>query len=139
MSGGQDVVMPQLGQAMEFGVLTAWKVADGATIAVGEVIALVESDKASYDIEASSAGTLVHRVAEGAEVAVGDAIATIGSVGAAAPDGPIGSAGVEVTMPQLGQAMEFGTVTEWLISDCAPVIRGQAIASVVTDKANYEI
>jgi pyruvate dehydrogenase E2 component (dihydrolipoamide acetyltransferase) len=50
-----EIVMPQLGQAMESGVVTAWKLEDGSEVAAGETIAIVESDKASYDIEAAFA------------------------------------------------------------------------------------
>jgi pyruvate/2-oxoglutarate dehydrogenase complex dihydrolipoamide acyltransferase (E2) component/uncharacterized OsmC-like protein len=86
-----EIVMPQLGQAMESGVVAAWKLEDGSKVVAGETIAIVESDKASYDIEAAFAGTLSHIVDAGAEVNVGEPIATIAEAGGATPAGPIGA------------------------------------------------
>jgi len=73
-----DIVMPMFGQAMEFGVLVEWLTADGAEVAAGQPVASIESDKATYEIEAPVAGMIRHRVAIGAEVPVGDLLAVIG-------------------------------------------------------------
>ena len=85
MSETIDIVMPQLGQAMEFGKLVEWLVADGSTVERGQPIASIESDKATYEIEATASGPLHHIVQTGAEVPVGDRVAVIGK----RPDGRI--------------------------------------------------
>jgi pyruvate/2-oxoglutarate dehydrogenase complex dihydrolipoamide acyltransferase (E2) component/uncharacterized OsmC-like protein len=77
MSSRHAVVMPQLGQAMEFGTITQWLVAEGTQVTSGQAIALVETDKASYELEATAAGTIRRFAAIGAEVAVGEAVAQI--------------------------------------------------------------
>ena len=82
-----DIVMPMFGQAMEFGLLVEWLVQDGANVAAGQPIASIESDKATYEIEAPTAGMLTQRAAIGAEVPVGDVLAVIGAT-AAEPASP---------------------------------------------------
>ncbi|HEU4703692.1 MAG TPA: dihydrolipoamide acetyltransferase family protein [Conexibacter sp.] len=78
-----DVPMPRLSDSMEEGTLVQWLKADGETVARGEEIAEIETDKATMPYEADADGVLRHRVAEGAAVAVGATIATIGEDGAA--------------------------------------------------------
>jgi pyruvate/2-oxoglutarate dehydrogenase complex dihydrolipoamide acyltransferase (E2) component/uncharacterized OsmC-like protein len=73
------IVMPQLGQAMESGVVLEWMAADGAAVVIGQLIAQVESDKAVYEIEAHHEGILRHAVMAGDQVAVGEAIARVES------------------------------------------------------------
>ena len=63
------------------GRLSAWRVADGARVAAGEPIALIEAMKMELAVVAPRAGSLVQRVAAGATVATG---ARIGDV--QAPD-----------------------------------------------------
>jgi pyruvate dehydrogenase E2 component (dihydrolipoamide acetyltransferase) len=45
----------------------------------------------------------------------------------------------EVTMPQMGYDMTEGTINEWRIKEGDPVSRGDAIASIATDKADIDI
>jgi pyruvate dehydrogenase E2 component (dihydrolipoamide acetyltransferase) len=53
-----DVVMPRLGWNMEQGALAGWRKKDGDTVAVGEIIFEVESDKAIQEVEAVDSGIL---------------------------------------------------------------------------------
>lgn len=92
MTSAHAVVMPKLGQAMAFGVLTQWLAPDGSAVRPGQALASVESDKASYELEAPAAGILRHAVAAGEEVDVGGLLATIGEVQAADSAGPIKAA-----------------------------------------------
>jgi pyruvate/2-oxoglutarate dehydrogenase complex dihydrolipoamide acyltransferase (E2) component len=78
--------MPKLGQAMEFGTIAEWLTADGATVGAGEAVASVESDKATYEIEATEAGVIRHLAAVGDEVPVGEPFALIGEAGEVAAD-----------------------------------------------------
>ena len=45
----------------------------------------------------------------------------------------------EVTMPQMGYDMTEGTINEWRVKEGEPVARGDAIASIATDKADIDI
>ena len=70
--------MPKMGDAMEEGTLVSWHKQDGETVAVGDVIAEIETDKSNVEIEAEDAGVLHTQAQPGAVVAVGKVIAIIG-------------------------------------------------------------
>jgi pyruvate dehydrogenase E2 component (dihydrolipoamide acetyltransferase) len=70
------VEMPKLGYDMETGKVGGWLKKPGDTITRGDVIAEIETDKSTVEMEATASGTLVEIVQEaGAEVAVGEPIA----------------------------------------------------------------
>ena len=72
------VVMPKIGQAMTEGTLIAWHAADGQRVDTDVLLVTVETDKASYDLDAPASGRLHIHVNEGQEVAVGTLLAEIG-------------------------------------------------------------
>jgi pyruvate dehydrogenase E2 component (dihydrolipoamide acetyltransferase) len=73
-----EVKMPNLGADMDSGKIAAWLKKVGDPVERGEVIAEIETDKATVEMEALQAGTLVEIVADvGAELPVGDVIAYI--------------------------------------------------------------
>lgn len=73
------VNMPKLGFDMAEGILVRWVVTEGETIDKGDVLAEIETDKATVEVEASATGTIrKHLVSEGTSVPVGQAIALIG-------------------------------------------------------------
>lgn len=72
--------MPNLGHTMEEGKVSEWLKRVGDAVGKGEVIAVVESDKASFDVESPADGTLLAIEAEGGSVVLVGA--TIGIVGA---------------------------------------------------------
>ena len=51
--------MPNLGHTMEEGKVSEWLKRVGDPVAKGEVIAVVESDKASFDVESPADGMLI--------------------------------------------------------------------------------
>jgi pyruvate dehydrogenase E2 component (dihydrolipoamide acetyltransferase) len=70
------IEMPNLGYDMESGVVAEWLKSVGDTITRGETIAAIETDKATLQMPALAAGTLIEIVHEaGSEVAVGEPIA----------------------------------------------------------------
>ncbi len=74
--------MPQLSDTMKIGVLQKWRKNEGDTVAPGEVLAEVETDKAVMDFEAFDQGVLLKRlIVDGTSVPVGTPIAIIGKVG----------------------------------------------------------
>ncbi len=52
----REVVMPRLGWDMEAGTLLQWLEADGSPVRAGEVICIVESDKAEQEVESFDSG-----------------------------------------------------------------------------------
>ncbi len=79
LTATESIVMPALSPSMESASLAKWLVAVGAKVSVGEVIAEVETDKATLEVEAPSGGVIAEiLVAAGtADVVVGTPIATI--------------------------------------------------------------
>ena len=76
------VMMPQVGQDIETGVVIEWFKKENDPIQKGDVIASVESDKATFDVEAYESGVLLKILHdEGAEVQVLTPIAYIGQLG----------------------------------------------------------
>ena len=77
--------MPKLSDTMTEGTLISWKKKAGDKVSSGEVIAEVETDKATMEMEAFEDGVLLDLVPEGTKVAVGDKIAVIQGKGEPAP------------------------------------------------------
>ncbi len=76
------VVMPRQGQTVESCIIVEWKKAIGDSVAEGEVLLEVETDKATLEVPAPVSGTLLARFFEaGDEVPVLTAIASIGAPG----------------------------------------------------------
>ncbi len=73
-----EITMPQLSDTMTEGTLVKWRKKEGEKVKSGEVIAEIETDKATMEMEAYESGTLAHiAVAEGEKVPVGTAIAVL--------------------------------------------------------------
>ena len=81
-----EVQMPKLSDTMTEGTLLAWKKKKGDQVSAGEVLAEIETDKATMEWESPEDGTLTEiYVEEGGKVNVGDRIAFIGGEGEEAP------------------------------------------------------
>jgi pyruvate dehydrogenase E2 component (dihydrolipoamide acetyltransferase) len=81
-----EIQMPKLSDTMTEGTLVAWKKKKGDKVAAGDVIAEIETDKATMEWESPEDGTLTEiYVEEGGKVEVGEKIAFIGGEGETAP------------------------------------------------------
>jgi pyruvate dehydrogenase E2 component (dihydrolipoamide acetyltransferase) len=80
-----DVNMPKLSDTMEEGTVLEWKKKDGDEVHKGDVLAEVESDKATFDLEAEDDGVLSIKVAKGVPAKIGAPIASIGAAGETKP------------------------------------------------------
>ena len=77
-----DITMPKLSDTMTEGTLVSWKKKPGDAVTMGEVIAEVETDKATMEMEAFEDGVISEIfVKEGQKVAIGERIARIGGDG----------------------------------------------------------
>ena len=92
--------MPQMGYDMREGTVVRWHKAEGETVNRGEVIADIETDKATVEFEAYTGGVLGRIVAEaGVAVPVGELIAIITEPGEAAPEAPAATGTVGAGAP----------------------------------------
>ncbi|MDN5796257.1 MAG: 2-oxo acid dehydrogenase subunit E2 [Intrasporangium sp.] len=86
-----EVAMPRLSDTMTEGVLARWLMSEGDDVHVGDILAEIETDKATMDLEAYEAGPLTKILVEaGATVPIGQTLAIIGeaSEGGAAASEP---------------------------------------------------
>jgi pyruvate dehydrogenase E2 component (dihydrolipoamide acetyltransferase) len=93
VASGVAVRMPRLSDSMEEGTIVRWLKSDGDTVAAGEPIVEIETDKATMDYEADAAGVLEIVAREGDTVALGEVIAQIVPDLQIVPDPPESSRG----------------------------------------------
>jgi pyruvate dehydrogenase E2 component (dihydrolipoamide acetyltransferase) len=78
----EKILMIALSPTMETGTLARWRKKEGDTIASGDVLCEVETDKATMDYESAAEGTLLKiLLPEGGQARIGDAIAVVGKPG----------------------------------------------------------
>ncbi|MDY8134524.1 2-oxo acid dehydrogenase subunit E2 [Aquimarina sp. 2201CG5-10] len=158
--------MPRLSDTMEEGVVAKWLVKKGDKISEGDILAEIETDKATMEFESFYEGTLLHiGIEEGETAPVDKLLAIIGDEGEDISDLLNGSTepqtetteekpkeesapvstettipeGVEIiTMPRLSDTMEEGTVATWLKKVGDTVEEGDILAEIETDKATME-
>ena len=81
------IPLPKLGMNQEEGEIVSWLVSEGDTVAEGQPIVEIETDKATVEVEASASGVIariVHR--EGDVVPINGVIAVILAPGETMPD-----------------------------------------------------
>ncbi|WP_412067298.1 dihydrolipoamide acetyltransferase family protein [Rubrivirga sp. IMCC43871] len=121
------VEMPKMSDTMEEGVLVAWLAEEGASVSAGDVIAQVETDKATMDLEVYDDGVLLKRVVgEGDAVPIGALIAVLGKEGESADDiigqyGGDGAAGDAAEVKAAPPATDEGNAAPSGLSGIAPV------------------
>src|SRR5215208_3025530 len=96
-----EIQMPKLSDTMTEGTLIAWKKKKGDQVSAGEVLAEIETDKATMEWESPEDGTLTEIfVQEGGKVNVGDKIAFVRGQGEEAPKQKQKSEAAEKKKPQ---------------------------------------
>ncbi|WP_411708185.1 2-oxoglutarate dehydrogenase, E2 component, dihydrolipoamide succinyltransferase [Corynebacterium sp. LaCa117] len=159
-----DVEMPELGESVTEGTITQWLKSVGDTVEVDEPLLEVSTDKVDTEIPSPVAGTLVEILAdEDDTIEVGAVIARIGDENATASssdskpepqaeekeekkeepkaDSSNGGSGdaSDVEMPELGESVTEGTITQWLKSVGDTVEVDEPLLEVSTDKVDTEI
>jgi len=158
------VNMPRLSDTMEEGTVASWLKKVGDKVSEGDILAEIETDKATMEFESFYDGVLLHiGISEGETTLVDKLLCIIGEEGedisglvkesvteASQEETPVvvetsssGAAavpeGVEIiTMPRLSDTMEEGTVASWLKQVGDEVAEGDILAEIETDKATME-
>jgi pyruvate dehydrogenase E2 component (dihydrolipoamide acetyltransferase) len=120
-----------MGYDMREGTVVRWYKKEGDAVARGEVIADIETDKATVEFEAFVGGVLRKIVAqEGVAVPVGNLIAVITGPDEALPEGLLTVAGTETKTPQPSAAPERKAVNSAPAEPAAPAgeVRASPIA-----------
>ncbi|HEV3231214.1 MAG TPA: dihydrolipoamide acetyltransferase family protein [Candidatus Dormibacteraeota bacterium] len=85
----RDILMPQMGYDMTEGTIVRWVKRVGDRVHKGDIVAEIETDKATVEIEAFDSGVLLRTLAApGQTVPVGQPIATLGEAGEVLPEVP---------------------------------------------------
>ena len=160
-----SVEMPELGESVTEGTITQWLKSVGDTVEVDEPLLEVSTDKVDTEIPSPVAGTIIEiKADEDDTIEVGEVIAIIGDEdesGSASNDssadkdeeeaeeaqeepkadssnGDSGDAS-DVEMPELGESVTEGTITQWLKSVGDTVEVDEPLLEVSTDKVDTEI
>ena len=159
------ITMPRLSDTMTEGVVAKWLKKVGDKISEGDILAEIETDKATMEFESFNSGTLLHiGINEGETAPVDALLAIIGAAGEdiapllnaskqaattatpvaeddkvdATPTTTLPKGVVVVTMPRLSDTMTDGTVASWLKKIGDKVSEGDILAEIETDKATME-
>jgi pyruvate/2-oxoglutarate dehydrogenase complex dihydrolipoamide acyltransferase (E2) component len=76
-----EVKLPRLGQGMEAGTVTKWLKSEGETVAKGEPLFEIDTDKVTQEVESDFDGVLLKIALPEGEAPVGQTIAWIGAEG----------------------------------------------------------
>lgn len=161
------VKMPKMSDTMEEGVIAVWHKKVGDNVESGELMAEIETDKATMDYESYHDGTVLYLGAEEGEgVAVDGVLAIVGEAGEdykslleggaseqkeeaaesapakdQAPAKSIDTSSINaeiVRMPKMSDTMEEGVIAAWHKEVGDSVESGELMAEVETDKATME-
>ena len=81
-----EVKLPRLGQGMEAGTITKWLKSEGDTVAKGEPLFEIDTDKVTQEVESDYEGVLLRIALPEGEAPVGQTIAWIGEAGEETPE-----------------------------------------------------
>jgi len=158
------IKVPPVGESITEVTLSNWKKKDGDHVEMDEVIAELESDKATFEITAEKAGTLQIVAKEGDVLAIGAVVANI-EEGAAAPakesapaaqpqpevvasapaPAPVaaapatGGGSLEIKVPPVGESITEVTLSRWIKKDGDAVEMDEPLAELESDKATFEL
>jgi len=91
----KKITLPKLGQTVEEATIEKWHKQEGDTVAKGDVLCEITTDKATLEVESFYSGTLLKILApEGKELAVGALIAVVGDAGDEVPEEMLAEGGV---------------------------------------------
>lgn len=123
-----NIVMPQMGYDMREGTVVRWHKKEGEAVARGEVLADIETDKATVEFEAFTSGVLGKIMAEaGVVVPVGELIAVITAPGEDVPDN-LTQAKAEPTFAPVNAAPQIAPTPGSAVATKSDEVRASPIA-----------
>jgi 2-oxoglutarate dehydrogenase E2 component (dihydrolipoamide succinyltransferase) len=153
-----EVKVPASGESVTTANVARWHKKNGDAVSTGQLLATLETDKVSNELEAAGDGILEILVSEGEEVAIGTVIARIRPEEGAKPvpspapkeapaarpspqaDGkPPASTAVEIKVPASGESITSATVASWRKKDGDSVAAGEVLVVLETDKVSNEL
>ncbi len=124
------------------GVLHEVKIAEGATVTVNTVVAVIaEKGEAVAEAKLHEApdGSAEPLAAETSTSQTAPASKSATPAKTAAASGPATAGGTDVVMPQMGESIFEGTITRWLKKTGEAVQKDEPLFEISTDKVDAEI
>jgi 2-oxoglutarate dehydrogenase E2 component (dihydrolipoamide succinyltransferase) len=152
-----EIKVPPVGESISEVTLSRWIKKDGDYVGMDEVIAELESDKATFELTAEKAGTLKTIAKEGDTLEIGAIVCTIEGDGVStnkgtaavaanevAVDAPkdkpaVATTSKEIKVPPVGESISEVTLSRWLKNDGDFVNMDEEIAELESDKATFEL
>ncbi len=160
-----EIKVPTVGESISEVTIAKWLKKDGDYVQQDEVICEMESEKATFELNAEKAGVLKIAAPEGATLKVGDVACTIDTdaaapagasapaaaapvaaasapapVAEAAPAAPAVNKGtIEMKVPTVGESISEVTLIKWLKKDGEYVERDEVICELESEKATFEL
>ncbi len=142
------VLMPRLSDTMEAGVIASWNKQVGDTVKKGEVLAEIETDKATMELESYKNGTLLYIGAQqGEKIPVNGLLCIIGEKGKVDVDAIVAASASQplTAAPAATPAATSSTATAvaapamaTVVSEALPASNGRIIASPLAKKIAQE-
>ena len=161
------IKVPPVGESITEVTLSGWKKKNGDEVKMDEVIAELESDKATFELTAEKAGILKITAKEGDTLPIGATVATIEDGGpstsgaketvvavgsssssdkaaaaqqsAPAPATAATTSSLPIKVPPVGESITEVTLSRWIKKDGETVAMDEAIAELESDKATFEL
>ncbi len=151
-----EIKVPTVGESITEVTIANWLKNDGDYVEMDEVICELESEKASFELNAEAAGTLKIKSKEGDTINIGDVICEIDTdtkieskpedVAKTAQKSDKSSEKtsksgevVEMTVPEVGESITEVTIASWMKNDGDFVELDEVIAEIDSDKATFEL
>ena len=126
--------MPKLSDTMTVGTLVKWLKNEGDPVASGDMIAEVETDKATMEVECFDDGVLIKQYCGvGDEVAVGGAIAAVGEAGEEAPAAEKSTPAIVTPEPEATPAAEAPATAPTAPEPAPVVVPTPVVPATTTD------
>jgi 2-oxoglutarate dehydrogenase E2 component (dihydrolipoamide succinyltransferase) len=151
----QQVKVPTVGESITEVTISNWLKKDGDVVKMDEVIAELESDKATFELTAPQAGTLKIAKQKGEVVPIGTVICEIADGGqptltsakptetktSTSSNQPMKATGAikEMKVPTVGESITEVTISTWFKKEGDFVKLDEVIAEVESDKATFEL
>ncbi|MGC4022288.1 MAG: 2-oxoglutarate dehydrogenase complex dihydrolipoyllysine-residue succinyltransferase [Cyclobacteriaceae bacterium] len=151
----QQVKVPTVGESISEVTIANWLKKNGDAVKMDEVIAELESEKATFELTAPQAGILKITKQKGEVVPIGTIICEIADGAAATSSAPAQTttqpastpaqkpmstgAVKEMKVPPLGESITEVTISTWMKKDGDLVKLDEVIAEVESDKATFEL
>ena len=147
-----EIKIPTVGESITEVTISQWLKKEGEYVEMDEVICELESDKATFELNAEAAGILHQKAAEGDTLEIGTLLCEIDETKAKAekktekPEEKKSSESgastgeiLEMKVPAVGESINEVTISNWLQKSGDIITLDEPIAEIESDKATFEL